>query len=461
MKKLERTVLATILNFLVFSTLLTIFLVDSVYAPQAGDNVVEEKIENYYRGQWRKTETDSITLLFPEDGKKLMFLWWYQNDTDNIYIMKFKGLIEYVMPATRCYLNGCIADTQTLEQQLEAIYIEPLEPRLHHHCIHEVLRVLNLMDIARETIRQYLYGVLELHSAFLSFSACQWNVTPSLRLTAADGIPYIQFDFTLTTAPPEFKFAENNIVVTCKFYEGEITENVHNLYNCLMRSGELKMNLIVKHWTWNIDKLEELHNALKPRWRGLKEEVPPLDINAGLALWIDLSSINIANLSVAEQDVDSAFDVIEDSSTATDIFVDGQRVPVLEDRTAVDKEVPVRNKEYVNERHRLQFAKGARKLHGFFDFINSAVILNNTGYATLTDMKASYISAGRKMRLFIGYPYFGNNMLEHDPIIGTESVALWLSSNFLVFLVAMTLVVAVVTIVVERGIRGLRVKPNF
>jgi hypothetical protein len=32
-------------------------------------------------------------LLFPASGKKPMFLWWYTNDTDNIYVVKYKGLI--------------------------------------------------------------------------------------------------------------------------------------------------------------------------------------------------------------------------------------------------------------------------------------------------------------------------------------------------------------------------------
>ncbi|MHA2316064.1 MAG: hypothetical protein ACXACF_12480 [Candidatus Hermodarchaeia archaeon] len=37
-------------------------------------------------------------------------------------------------------------------------------------------------------------------------------------------------------------------------------------------------------------------------------------------------------------------------------------------------------------------------------------------------MTAAYISAGGHMRVFLGYPYFGNNTLEHDPSIGVESL---------------------------------------
>jgi len=36
------------------------------------------------------------------------------------------------------------------------------------------------------------------------------------------------------------------------------------------------------------------------------------------------------------------------------------------------------------------------------------------------EIKASYIEAGAYVRLFIGYPYFGNETLEHDPSMGVE-----------------------------------------
>jgi hypothetical protein len=52
-------------------------------------------IDENYRQHWIRLETDLITILFPANGKKPMFLWWYSNDTNNIYVMKYKGLIEF------------------------------------------------------------------------------------------------------------------------------------------------------------------------------------------------------------------------------------------------------------------------------------------------------------------------------------------------------------------------------
>ncbi len=53
------------------------------------------------------------------------------------------------------------------------------------------------------------------------------------------------------------------------------------------------------------------------------------------------------------------------------------------------------------------------------------------------------------MRLFIGFPYFGNNTLEHDPSIGIEAVAPWLTINPLAVLVGATAVIAVAVAVVR------------
>ena len=46
--------------------------------------------------------------------------------------------------------------------------------------------------------------------------------------------------------------------------------------------------------------------------------------------------------------------------------------------------------------------------------------MHGTGAVEMVPVKASYIAAGSHMRLFIGYPYFGNGTLTHDPSIGVD-----------------------------------------
>jgi hypothetical protein len=71
---------------------------------------------------------------------------------------------------------------------------------------------------------------------------------------------------------------------------------------------------------------------------------------------------------------------------------------------------------------KLGFANETTTLGGFFRFVASAKVKDypNTGDATMVPVKAAYIAAGAHVRLFIGYPYFGNGSLEHDPSIGVD-----------------------------------------
>ena len=61
----------------------------------------------------------------------------------------------------------------------------------------------------------------------------------------------------------------------------------------------------------------------------------------------------------------------------------------------------------------------------------------------MVNVTAAYLAAGSHLRLFIGYPYFGNKTLEHDPSIGVEGVAPWLPVNLLLILVGATAVIAI------------------
>ncbi len=83
---------------------------------------------------------------------------------------------------------------------------------------------------------------------------------------------------------------------------------------------------------------------------------------------------------------------------------------------------PLQNR--ARERFRFRFEKGNATFAGYFKYVPKALIrdpVKNTVIETV-DVNAAYISAGRHMRVFLGYQYFGNNTLEHDPPIGVESL---------------------------------------
>ena len=45
---------------------------------------------------WYRFDSPLVTLIFPAGGRKPMFIWWYTNDSSTVYVVKFKGVIEYL-----------------------------------------------------------------------------------------------------------------------------------------------------------------------------------------------------------------------------------------------------------------------------------------------------------------------------------------------------------------------------
>jgi len=390
-------------------------------------------------GKWLKIETDLITILFPAGGKKPMFLWWYTNDTSNIYVVKYKGLIEYMTLDYDYYRLAYEANALTVRERLMAKYASSGP---------------HMAQIRERITNRFLAWLLEFHPALLPFSACRWNLTGPVEVHRGDGVSYIAFNFTLVDAPPVFDFAEGNVIIRCRFYATDATESVHGLYNYTVKAGELKMDLVVQNWEWNIDKLNDLFEYLE----SLGYAVPKL--KAGLALWVDMASINITKLSTAEQDIETApsappesvanatLELIEQNSIVSDIIAGGQRIQV---QNMVSNEATALNvRTRLHERLRLRFAKGSQTLGGFFDFVNTAVVINSTtGEPSVVNVTAAYMQAGSHLRLFIGYPYFGSNILEHDPSIGVEQAIPLLPKMLLWILVSATVVIGVAVAAVK------------
>jgi hypothetical protein len=434
-KNRKKAMISTALTFLLLLIAFPTLLTNNVNASDS-DTISNVQVEPY--GQWWRIKTDLVTILFPANGKKPMFLWWYSNDTDNIYVVKYKGLIEYLTIDYAYYNNLYEANQLTIQERLEAKYASqgPFQTAV------------------RNKIRNFFVSLLDLHPAYLPFSACHWNLTGPVNVTREDGVSYISFNFTLTEAPQKFDFAEGNVIIRCRFYAKEATEDVYGLYNYTVRPGELKMDLVIQNWEWNIDKLNNLFDALHDEF---DMTVPKL--RAGLALWVDMASINITDIPIAEQDAnlttqlpesssDAPLEPVEVNSHTSDIIAGGQRIQM---QNKIDNPTtPLSLRTHLYERFRLRFAKGSQTLAGFFDFVNTAVVINSTTQEkSLVNVTAAYITAGNHMRLFIGYPYFSSNTLEHDPSIGVESVVPWLSTNLLMILIGATIIIAIAVAAVK------------
>jgi hypothetical protein len=394
----------------------------------------------HYGDNWWKIKTDLITILFPANGKKPMFLWWYSNDTDNIYVVKYKGLIEYMTIDYPYYNNLYEANQLTIQERLEAKYASSGQHQTQ----------------IRKRIQSYLILPLGFHPSYLPFSACRWNLTGPVPVTREDGVSYISFNFTLIEAPAAFNFAEGNVIIRCRFYATEATENVYDLYNYTVGPRELKMDLVIRNWEWNIGKLNGLFNILQDKPFNIT--VPKL--RAGLALWVDMASINITEIPIAEQDANLTTQTLPQNSSAaipepvevtsdtSDVIAGGKRIQVRNKMAGIT--APLNVGPRLHERFKLRFAKGSQTLAGFFDFVNTAVVINSTTQEkSIVNVTAAYMTAGNHMRLFIGYPYFGSNTLEHDPSIGVESVVPWLPTGLLAILIGVTIAIAIAVVAVK------------
>jgi len=387
-------------------------------------------------GSWDYIQNDMITIVFPAGGKKPMFLWWYTEDPSNINVVKFKGLIEYSTYEKPYFLWRSLAEAWRIRVHIQARYYEPKRHMFQNleHLIEQILA--NIGSFAG------------LHTPYLPFSGCRWRMAGPLNVTRGD-VKYLSFNFTLEDVPgyrPNLQFAEGNVIIRCRFYYTPATEDAYGKYTYTVKAGELKIDIVIKNWEWNIDKLEPIINGL----RELGFDIP--QGKAGLALWVNLASINMTELEVAENDAVSVedVDITESVSTARNMYVEGDKVSVIQNNTGSD-ELPLQNR--LRERFKIRFEKGNATFAGFFKFVPQAIITDGTTYNT-TEVTAAYLSAGRHIRLFIGYPYFGNYTLEHDPSLGIESITPWLPAGLLMILIGSTITIAVAVAAVK-----LRKKP--
>jgi len=437
-KNTRKSTITVLLAFLLISAAVPMFLLNNAKADDADEEAANVEYEPY-GNQWWRIKTDLITILFPS-GKKPMFLWWYSNDTDNIYVVKYKGLIEYTTIDCQYYDVNAEANGLTLQERMVEKYAMSGP---HKNRIKEMIQ------------SRFWHWILGMHKAFLPFSACTWNLTGPVNVTRPDGVSYISFNFTLENAPPMFDFAEGNIVIRCRFYVTDAVESVYDKYNYTVKAGELKMDLVVQDWEWNIDQLDEFFQILHDE-HGMTVST----LRAGLALWIDLASIKIADIPVAEVDANSMMQALpENSSTApleptetnsdtSDIIAGGQRIQIR--NRVANMATAINVGSHLNERFRLRFAKGSQTLAGFFDFVNTAVVIDSTTQEkSVVNVTAAYIPSGNHMRLFIGYPYFGNKTLEHDPSLGVENIVPWLPTTLLAILIGATILVAVAVAAVK------------
>ncbi len=414
--KIERNWLAASFVTVLLASLATP-LIASTYASEDDSDEV-----SIVPGTWYKLKSDIVTVLFPANGSKPMFIWWYTESPNQIYAVKYQGLFEYLtfehmsLPLRAEYYHHLReAWQETWRERLHNWYFEPEE---EHWMSMSGMSAMQKLMLLRQIMSQiWLEMEAQWHYPFLPFNAGRWSLSDVANITTPEGKTIgLSFAFKLVELPywmHNLQFAEDNIMIRVRFYNETVEETVPGTsFSYTVNKGEMKMDLVVNKWVWNIDTIKHLVAELRDA--GFNINIP--EARSRLALWVNLASFNITQLPIAREEPEE----IEECSTTTHMEIEDHMEDIRENKTATEGETPIEisGPRYIN----LRFANQTKTLGGFFRFVSSAKIANypNDGDVNMVPVKAAYIAAGAHMRLYMGYPYFGNGTLEHDPSIGVD-----------------------------------------
>jgi len=323
-----------------------------------------ERAEYRHREEhgWLVIETDVIGLALHKH--RPLFAWWYVKDNETIYIVHYKGLIEYLMwpvvSLVKPYswseevLEGLMKDmhdyygfveevgslireihaevmmlhvpvseeeidelmnktaelaetteellewttsigAEELAEHLEAMnatltemmaLLEELRENSWNHAAlrelkgraHELRRewhmaMHDLFGRWCEWVRERMHEMKEfvkrakrvklLHPPFFSFAEGNWTLMGPEDITAPNGtVIGLSFAYELAEVHnPAFEFAESNITIRCRMYFVPVVERAGEV-NYTVTRAELKQDILIVGWRWNIDLLRELADEI-------------------------------------------------------------------------------------------------------------------------------------------------------------------------------------------------------
>ncbi len=276
----------------------------------------------------------------------------------------------------------------------------------------------------------YLSAILN-HPFYFPFDAANWSLIGPKNITDNSGKTIgIQFIFNLTNVyDKRFSFAAGNIMIsnelfflTVSYKSGNQTFNV--------TKAELKSDIIIKKWNWNIVSL--LGNV--------KNNTPIISYFLNELKNVRPALVLISHFTnpVVNSNKTQEFNELEMPGGEDE--VENENATVISNQTSKfnlgnmmlnDEEVA--NQNVYNEDLPVILIKASNStIAGFFRFVPFAKVTYPNGTKSTVNVSGYFILEGRHVSIFLVYPYFDNGTLIHDPMIGVAGASISTQPNYVV-----------------------------
>jgi len=300
-------------------------------------------------------KTDVLTIMVNTKSGLPHFKWWVTEYNDTIYVAKFVSLIEFIDKNG----DGAFQYNETVTAE----------------------------DMLSQEPQQGQQEPPEFWSPVFSFAqgGALWNFSGFYNLTTGnDEIIGIGFDFklnmnsTMLNGTDRTAYSDLFVLLRCNIYfeDVEIEVEPDMIYYNISGLAELKVDVIIENWPWHTDK-----SMLALRWDVAVEEEPKHERHCHC------------------------------------IRMHGEEIDI---NKIMEEERPIGPKDPKEKMTKLEFISGiTNETHAYFGAATNAVKINSTtGKKEIVGVTCSYRTDGNNIRFYIAYPYFGDQRLEHDPIIG-------------------------------------------
>ncbi|MGQ9781284.1 MAG: hypothetical protein ACUVQ8_03370 [Nitrososphaeria archaeon] len=262
------------------------------------------------------------------------------------------------------------------------------------------------------------------HPFYFAFDKGVWSLEGPTDIKIGDKIIGVGFFWKLIDVPdPKWSFLEGTVEIRNRLYFQTVEEKVNNTLLNLTRA-ELKSDLIIRRWEWNFNVFYKtfVGNATST----LAPAEDSFAVKPYLSLSIHFTAVKSS--SKMYDDIIKLSDKGEPEEVEALEIVEGQGKPKIKLGDTEDVDLKLKETKIVGHARLLPGLMLAKNqtVGGFFRFVPNATVAYPNVKSLLEatkqlNVRGFFWPAGKQVKAFLLYPYFGDGIIEHDPSIGIIS----------------------------------------